>query len=110
MRINVKQGAIHVNSVQYLKRTEGAFVLSVDCRQKYPATQASNHDGCRVFIGTDEHTLGREDADGETEISLGLRGPWRICAVREGRYTICIYGVRSEDVPDEERQIWSDDE
>lgn len=109
MRITVKQGGIHVNSVQYLKRTKGGFVLSVDCRQKYPIVADCDGSGV-ICLGADERTLGREDAGGETEISLGLRGPWRICAVREGRYTICVYGVRSEDVPDEERQIWSDDE
>jgi hypothetical protein len=110
MRLRIKQGSIHVNSAHYLKRRRGAFVLALDTRAKYPEISSwESAEGGEVRLTKGDGTLSAEATDEETVISLGLSGPWRISATREGRYTVCIYGVRGPDVADDEREIWTDD-
>lgn len=109
MKIRVKQGSIHVNSAHYLKRRSGAFVLALDTRAKYPEISSwDSSDGGEVRLAKGDDTLSAEATDEETVIHLRLSGPWRISAVREGRYTVCIYGVRGPYI-DDDREIWTDD-
>jgi hypothetical protein len=109
VKLKIRQGIIHINSAHLLKSTPTAFVLSLDTRAKYPAVSAwSREGGGRVWLDANERTLEQEATEDSTEIRLNLYGPWKICAVVEGRYTVNIYGVCGEDVPDDKRQIWCD--
>jgi hypothetical protein len=110
MRVCVDQGTIHVNSVIWLARHEGAFVLSADCRQKYPKVDDldGGEGGGVVYLATGPDTLGAEPGTKRTAIRMALDGSWHLSA-EAGRYSVLIMGIRRQVVPVEQRSLWTDD-
>lgn len=106
MKIRVKQGCIHVNSVRYLARNADSFVLSVDARAKYYRAYPTGM--CEVALDSGENTVAAEDTDDPTLIEIEIPGKWHITA-NAARYSAYIYGVRRPDEPPTDGELWTDE-
>lgn len=98
-----KQGAIYINIVEFLFLSDDAFLLTVDCKQKYVNTHVVDDEGeLSVMIYPDKNTLHIPDdaprePNGDFKATFfdveGIGGPWHI-SVEDGRYGVWIFGIR----------------
>jgi hypothetical protein len=98
MKIKVKQGSIHINSIGYLAKYDDAFVLECDARAKHYEVYGIgyNSDGSHeVVLRRARATLRAEDTDDSTFIEFHTDGNWLIEAFTS-RYTTYIYAVRED--------------
>ena len=109
MKIVVKQGIIHINSVSVLQASDTGIYLSADCKQKYPELLCLSDRS--VMIGANERTLNVHDRSfSPTEIIVeDLEGKW--CMVCEiGRYSVEILLVKLAEEGTLDHLHWRDDE
>jgi len=109
MKIKVRQGIIHVNSVSMIQNTDEVICVSIDTKQKYPeycGGGASSEGEQSIYLGASERTLRIEDPDaGLTEIEindLGDSGFEWIGLAESGRYNVYFVLVRRNDNHEEE--------
>lgn len=103
-----QRGAVRVNSAIFLHLSSEAFVLSLDCKQKYPEGDVDwfvrDDEGPVLLIMAwpGESTLhvpddAPRDGDGEHKITilevLGLEGEWHL-SHHDGKWGPYVYGVR----------------
>jgi hypothetical protein len=115
MKIRVRQGIIHVNSVSVMQKTDEVICLYVDTRQKWPELSAqgsgpeeSEHS---IYLDANErtlHVMDREAGAGPTEVLVeGLpEGHWTP-VVQAGRYTVMFVLFKQGKAPEEE---WGEDD
>ena len=105
-RITVQQGCIHVNCVGILASHKDAFVLEIDCQQKYPVVEMMG--GNSVYLGFNEHTIHVEDRGADfTRVEWKVRGKWWF-TVSAGRYSVHVSAVR-KGRPPRDSLIWPEE-
>jgi hypothetical protein len=99
----VQRGAIEVNSANFLHLSDQAFVLSLDCAQKYPeaAVSAGETISIILYVGTrtlhvNEHVPRSNDGnyiDTILEVHGFDSGRWHV-AIEDGKWGPMVYGIR----------------
>ncbi len=91
MKIKVEQGQILVNSIQCIRKGEGFYLFTADCRAKRVEIGAmSGGSEVVVTLETGPETLHTEDSLETTTITFVEDGDW-IPEVTFGRYTAYIF-------------------
>lgn len=123
-----QQGAIHIHSAIFLHLSENAFLLSLDCKQKYPDAEIlwsdefkgdekyeSEPGSLSVCVLPDEQTLhvpknAKREEDGSYKMTIlevkGFEGEDWMVTHERGKWGPYIYGIRR--VKNPSAQPWPD--